>query len=333
MAGFIPDSLSQDWCTPDWIIDAVRAAFNTLQIDLDPCSNTTSLVKARVEYMLPKNDGLKDSWEYPTIFVNPPYGTSRMHRETKEFFVEPKRAKGEPSAWSKMTAAQKAEYEVTDIADWLRKCSWAAMQHGSQVIALVPVTPETEGWKQAVWPHADGVCFFEKRLKFIDFHTKKESPQVIPKPMAIIYWSGAAGYEGFERFESVFRNHGIVLPSGGTLHTLWDRSRKFKTILSEMGEALANSLEARIKTLDTRNAAVLSIEGDVAHDIDAATLARLRDGLRRSKLLPEGAAILCVPDGEINSYDADQLTPIIEKLTKLRDEVLVPAPQPTEATS
>jgi predicted RNA methylase len=81
MAGFIPDSLSQDWCTPTWILDAVRAAFGVSQIDLDPCSNDTSLVNARVEYKVPQNDGLQDPWDFQTIFVNPPFGTSKMHRK------------------------------------------------------------------------------------------------------------------------------------------------------------------------------------------------------------------------------------------------------------
>jgi hypothetical protein len=193
------------------------------QIDLDPCSNDTSIVGARVEYKVPQNDGLQDSWDFPSIFVNPPFGTSRMHKATRSFFVEPKRAKGEPSAWSKLAKEQRAEYVVTDIGDWLRRCAEASKEHGSQAIALVPVTPETVGWKKWVWPRADGICTFDKRIKFIDFHTGVECKQVIPKPMAVVYWAGAAGAEGYDRFESVFRHLGNVQPVGPTLAKMKSR--------------------------------------------------------------------------------------------------------------
>lgn len=70
-------------------------------INLDPCSNEYSVVKADVEYRLPK-DGLLESWDFPTIYVNPPYGR---------------------------------EKNGTSIKHWLQRCSLANLDHGSQVIA------------------------------------------------------------------------------------------------------------------------------------------------------------------------------------------------------
>lgn len=311
MSGFVPDVQSQDWCTPTWILDAVRAAFGVLQIDLDPCSNDTSLVGARVEYKVPANNGLEDSWDFPTVFVNPPFGTSRMHRERRDFVG--------PAQWKGMSKEQRAEYDVTSIADWLRRCMWSSQEYGSQVIALVPVTPETKGWLQGVWPHASGICFFDRRLKFIDFHTKKESPQVIPKPMAIVYWAGDTGLEGYNRFESVFRNHGNVIPVGPVLFDLQVNQSALRSHVARLEERLVDGIVSHIKTLDTRNATVLSIEGDVAYEIDMATLAKIRERLRANNAIPEGTPILVLPDGEINSYDASQLQVIIDRLCTMRD--------------
>jgi len=71
----------KDWGTPKKYVDAVRECFGG-RISLDPCSNRFSIVHAKVEYMLPKHDGLKEPWDFPTIYVNPPYGIDRQHGKT-----------------------------------------------------------------------------------------------------------------------------------------------------------------------------------------------------------------------------------------------------------
>ena len=53
---------NKEWGTPAHYVDAVKEVFGG-EIDLDPCSNRFSIVKAKIEYILPKNDGLKDSWD------------------------------------------------------------------------------------------------------------------------------------------------------------------------------------------------------------------------------------------------------------------------------
>lgn len=70
-AGRKVNTTSLDWGTPEKYVDAVKEFFGG-EIDLDPCSNCYSIVKARVEYILPKNDGLKDNWNFRRIYVNPP---------------------------------------------------------------------------------------------------------------------------------------------------------------------------------------------------------------------------------------------------------------------
>lgn len=87
------EALSQHWCTPPKYVDAVKEFFGG-SIALDPCSNRHSIVNAQVEYSLPETDGLAASWDYPTVFVNPPYGRDRER--------------------------------CTTIRDWLRKCAEAS---------------------------------------------------------------------------------------------------------------------------------------------------------------------------------------------------------------
>ena len=147
-------SNSKDWGTPPRIVNAVREFFGG-GIALDPCANNHSIVHAQHSYMLPRTDGLTASWNYPTIFVNPPYG-----RDTSR---------------------------GTSIFDWLRKCVVANEQFGSEVIALVPVATNTQHWKMFVFPFAAAICFLaDTRLKFLE--AGKESKKGAPMACALVYW-------------------------------------------------------------------------------------------------------------------------------------------------
>ena len=99
---------NKDWGTPANYVEAVREFFGD-GIDLDPCSNQWSIVGARVEYRLPRNNGLRDSWNFKRIYVNPPYGLDRR--------------------------------SGTGIKSWLYRCAYAHKAFGSEVLALVPVAP------------------------------------------------------------------------------------------------------------------------------------------------------------------------------------------------
>ena len=55
------------WCTPQWLTKLLPV------VDLDPCSNERSTVKARTAYRLDRGeDGLALPW-VGSIFVNPPF--------------------------------------------------------------------------------------------------------------------------------------------------------------------------------------------------------------------------------------------------------------------
>lgn len=163
---------SRDWGTPKKYVDAVRKVFGGT-IHLDPCSNRYSIVGASVEYSLPTHDGLGEQWNYPTIYVNPPYGIDHAHG--------------------------------TNIKDWLRKCEEAHRLHGSEVLALVPVATNTGHWKKYVYGKAEAICFlYDTRLRFLV--KGREEGKGAPMSCAMIYWGG-----DFERFSEVFMEFGAVV--------------------------------------------------------------------------------------------------------------------------
>lgn len=171
-AGRTSTSSSTDWGTPIKYVEAVREMFNG-SIGLDPCSNKWSLVKADAEYMLPDIDGLSASWNYSTIYVNPPYGSDKESKTT--------------------------------IKHWLAKCHEAHTEHKSEVLALIPVAVNTKHWKEHIWGSAAAICFLhDTRLKFLI--EGKEEGKGAPMACAMVYWG-----ENLEKFSKVFRYFGTVV--------------------------------------------------------------------------------------------------------------------------
>jgi len=171
-AGRSINSQNQDWGTPQKYIDTVREVFGGI-IHLDPCSNRYSLVNALVEYCLPYNNGLVESWNFPTIYVNPPYG------------IDPERR--------------------TTIKDWLRKCEEAHRIYESEVLALVPVATNTGHWKKYVFGKATGICFlYDTRLRFLI--NGQDSGKGAPMSCAMIYWG-----KFFNKFSDLFIPFGAVV--------------------------------------------------------------------------------------------------------------------------
>ena len=122
---------------------------------------------------MPKTDGLRESWNYRTVFVNPPYGADRKRGTT--------------------------------IRDWLRRCAEANAKHGSEVLALVPVAVNTRHWKRYVWAVATGVAFlYDTRLRFLV--NGEDGGKGAPMACAMVYWGPR-----YERFESAFLRFGAVV--------------------------------------------------------------------------------------------------------------------------
>jgi hypothetical protein len=186
-AGRSINTLSQSWGTPLKYVKAVKDVFGG-HIDLDPCSNEYSVVHARVEYCLPKHDGLKESWNYPTIYVNPPYGIDKERGTT--------------------------------IKNWLAKCTHAYEEYGSQVLALVPVASNTTHWKKYVFTRAKSICFlYDTRLRFLE--DGRDSGKGAPMACAMIYW-GNNPYHFYE----VFIEYGAVVDISNLVGEQIEKERK-----------------------------------------------------------------------------------------------------------
>ena len=171
-AGRHVNATSQSWCTPYKYVEAIKLFWNG-KIDLDPCSNEYSVVKAEVEYSLPDKDGLKESWDFPTVYVNPPYGADRQRGTT--------------------------------IKNWLAKCAEAHNNYNSEVIALVPVATNTSHWKKCVFGEADAICFlYDTRLRFLE--NGLDVGKGAPMACCLIYWG-----DNTERFTDIFIKYGAVI--------------------------------------------------------------------------------------------------------------------------
>ena len=177
-AGRTVNSQSQRWGTPHKYVEAVRRFFGGA-VALDPCSNEYSVVHAQAEFMLPKNDGLREDWNYPTIYVNPPYGADRGRGTT--------------------------------IRNWLAKCALTHQEHASEILALVPVATNTAHWKQSVFGKAKAVCFlYDTRLKFLE--NGDSSGKGAPMACAMVYWG-----RNYEKFHNIFIEYGAVLDLSGLI--------------------------------------------------------------------------------------------------------------------
>jgi len=171
-AGRKINSQSKDWGTPQKYVDAVKRVFDG-RIHLDPCSNPYSIVQAEIEYMLPVQDGLQETWNYPTIYVNPPYGIDREHG--------------------------------TSIKNWLQRCAQAHEDHKSEVIALIPVATNTGHWKKYIFGKATAICFlYDTRLKFLI--NGENGGSGAPMACAMVYWG-----HRYQQFYDVFMDHGAVV--------------------------------------------------------------------------------------------------------------------------
>jgi hypothetical protein len=171
-AGRTVNSQSVHWCTPPKYVEAVRKVFGG-RIALDPCSNEWSIVHAETEYRLPEHDGLRESWNFPTIYVNPPYGSDKE--------------------------------QGTTIKHWLYKCAHAHKYHGAEVLALVPVATNTSHWKEYVWGRATAVCFlYDTRLRFLV--EGRDEGKGAPMACAMIYWN-----KNMDKFLDVFNKFGAVV--------------------------------------------------------------------------------------------------------------------------
>lgn len=194
-AGRTVNSQSHSWGTPIKYVRVVKSFFNGI-ISLDPCSNDYSIVNAETVFKLPFNDGLKEEWNYPTIYVNPPYGSDRERKTT--------------------------------IKNWLAKCALSNQKYKSEVLALIPVATNTSHWKQSVFGKAKAVCFlYDTRLKFLE--NGLDIGKGAPMSCCIVYWG-----EDFPKFNDIFIDFGAVIDLTSLQNTEIGLERKKHKLVLEI---------------------------------------------------------------------------------------------------
>ena len=171
-AGRTVNSQSLSWGTPLKYVNAIKRFFGG-SISLDPCSNEYSIVNADTEFMLPNNDGLKEEWNFSTVYINPPYGADRKRGTT--------------------------------IKNWLAKCAYSNKKYNSEILALVPVATNPGHWKQNDIGRATAICFlYDTRLKFLE--NGLDVGKGAPMACCMVYWGG-----NYESFYDEFIEYGAVL--------------------------------------------------------------------------------------------------------------------------
>lgn len=145
---------SVEWNTPPDFLERVYAVLGS-PVDLDPCSNATSVVRARVVCRLDLGyDGLAFDWRSVgrTAFVNPPYG-GKVGR-----------------VWADKIARE--------------------AEAGVEIIALVPARTDTAAFQRGYLATCSAVCFVSGRVRFLQDGKPCDAP---PFPSAVSYYGSRVG--------------------------------------------------------------------------------------------------------------------------------------------
>ena len=140
MNSALMSSVKMDWNTPANVIKWIKSGWPD-GVDLDPCSNATSIVGAKKTYTI-EDDGLSQSWDVPyegLIYVNPPYGN--------------------------------------DLPKWIDKALQETRWDRTMVL-LVPARTDTLWWHKLV-KHAHSVIFIKGRLRFLGASSSAPFPSAL----------------------------------------------------------------------------------------------------------------------------------------------------------
>lgn len=188
MAGAIASTGKTNYCTPEWIVEAVRDFYGT--IDLDPCSNANSLVNALVNFYHPD-----DILTAAAIAEKSP-----LERESPTTFFFSAQDGLDLSAWAYNRRVYiNPPFGNKNITKWVQLAIKAKEEKNCEVILLIPDTPETKLWKNTILLKADGRCQLKKRVSF------RFAKSSIPKAISIIYFG-----HNYVRFLEIFKHLGRV---------------------------------------------------------------------------------------------------------------------------
>lgn len=124
-----------NWETPQEDIEYARKALGG-KIDLDPfsCATGNARVKA-TRYFTPEDDGFKQPWIGPNLFINHPGGTTKK-------------------SWKKLIS----EIRATNAVSRIEKAIWIGFSVEQLCVLADMEIPPTEF----------SICFLRKRIHFID---------------------------------------------------------------------------------------------------------------------------------------------------------------------
>jgi len=147
---------SVEWETPP---DFYALLDKTFHFTLDPCCREDTALCATFFTM--KEDGLAQSWEGHTVFMNPPYGRLLT-------------------------------------ATWVEKAYREALHHGTVVVALIPARTDTVWWHEYVM-HAREVRLVRGRLKFYSGGLPQAAGATFPS--AVVIFDGYHAVPHFSTME------------------------------------------------------------------------------------------------------------------------------------
>lgn len=135
-------SKEEKWQTPDDVFNKLNKEFN---FTLDPCCQHDS-AKCKKHYT-PTENGLLQSWEGETVFVNPPYGR--------------------------------------DLKTWVQKSYNESTKDNTVVVLLIPSRTDTSYFHDYIY-HKSEIRFLRGRIKFINPITKKQGDSAPFGSMVIV---------------------------------------------------------------------------------------------------------------------------------------------------
>lgn len=208
---------SNDFNTPPELIEPIKRFWNGT-IELDPCSNKHSMVKAIVEWGLPINS-LNCVWHKvaKTVFVNPPFAPYYLSDDgTICLTPQEYKERGDQDVFTRYT-----------IRDWVTK-GIDERDNGVESIYLIPARGMgSTVWQRSILPNFDAICFLKSRYPFWENGApcKNEKTGKIDPPtfdIALVYFCPSdstmedkvhkAAY--LNRFRGVFTHYGYVLTRG-----------------------------------------------------------------------------------------------------------------------
>lgn len=125
-------SESNEWYTPEWVIDTARCVMGGIDLDPASCAAANAVVGAR-EYYTIAQDGLSRDW-YGRVWLNPPYGRDKTRKNQSN-----------QALWSQHLIDQ---YKAGDVVE---------------ACLLVNAVPD-RNWFLPLWEFP--ICFFYDRIRF-----------------------------------------------------------------------------------------------------------------------------------------------------------------------